>query len=185
MSVTAINYVGHIQYTDPAILTLLNSFVGMISYYATTTAPAGWLYCDGSTLLRADYPRLFAKIGTTYGSTAGNNFKIPDLRAEFIRGYDNTGGGTNQGVGGKQSWATQRQTGTIALFNNYRGVYGNSASGIYYQVGAGSTTADIADGGGSDGRVYISSDSSRQVQTDLTYNDTRPRNMALLPCIKY
>jgi microcystin-dependent protein len=43
--------------------------------------PDGWLLCDGRTMLRADYPKLFAAISTTYniGTVAGTSFMLPDL----------------------------------------------------------------------------------------------------------
>jgi len=46
----------------------------------------GWLYCDGHEELRADYPALFAVIGTTFGSPSdGNHFKMPIAQSRFIR----------------------------------------------------------------------------------------------------
>lgn len=43
------------------------------------------LPCDGRPLLRANYPGLFAAIGTIYGSTSPRNFLIPDLRGQVVR----------------------------------------------------------------------------------------------------
>jgi microcystin-dependent protein len=54
--------------------------VGVITAYAGTTAPTGYLICDGSQVSRTTFAALFAIIGTTYGS--GNNsttFNLPDL----------------------------------------------------------------------------------------------------------
>ena len=48
--------------------------------------PPGFLECAGQNLLRADYPDLFAAIGTTYGSTSGDQFNLPDLRRRFPAG---------------------------------------------------------------------------------------------------
>jgi len=42
--------------------------------------PGNWIVCDGSSLLRSDYPHLFAALGTTYGAGDGTHFNIPDLR---------------------------------------------------------------------------------------------------------
>jgi microcystin-dependent protein len=54
---------------------------------ATTTSPdARWLPCDGSSLLRADYPDLFTVIGTTYGAADGSHFNIPDLGDRIVLG---------------------------------------------------------------------------------------------------
>lgn len=72
---------------------------GMIWY--TNTAPAGWLIADGSSLNRADYPKLFAVINTTYGSVSGTTFNIPDLRQRFPMGKAASGtGNTLAGTGG-------------------------------------------------------------------------------------
>ena len=49
--------------------------------YASMTAPAGYLFCDGSTFLAGTYPELNRVLG-------GNT--LPDLRNQFIRGA-NTG----------------------------------------------------------------------------------------------
>lgn len=72
---------------------------GMIWY--TNTAPTGWLIADGSSLNRADYPKLFAVINTTYGSVSGTTFNIPDLRQRFPMGKAASGtGNTLAGTGG-------------------------------------------------------------------------------------
>lgn len=67
-------------------------FVGQLAASATTTAPAGWLVCDGRSLLRADYALLFAVIGTTFGSADGTHFNLPDLRGRVPVALDNQGG---------------------------------------------------------------------------------------------
>ena len=66
---------------------------GMLWY--TNTAPAGWLIADGSSLNRADYPKLFAIIGTTYGSASGTTFNVPDLRQRFPMGKAASGTGNS------------------------------------------------------------------------------------------
>lgn len=58
---------------------------GMVTF-AGTTAPSGWLLCQGQSLLRADYPRLFGAIGTTYGSVDGTHFTLPDLQGRAVYG---------------------------------------------------------------------------------------------------
>ena len=53
--------------------------------YAQANFPPGWQLCDGTALVRASYPALFARIGTTYGAGNGNTtFNVPDLRGRFI-----------------------------------------------------------------------------------------------------
>lgn len=57
-----------------------NIFVsGMIMPYGGTTAPAGWLLCNGATISKTTYSALFAVIGYRYGGS-GNNFVVPDMR---------------------------------------------------------------------------------------------------------
>jgi microcystin-dependent protein len=64
--------------------------VGAIVTMAAPSIPAGFLECNGATVKRADYPALFSLIGTTYGAgDSSTTFLLPDLRGEFIRGWDN------------------------------------------------------------------------------------------------
>ena len=42
---------------------------GTITLYGGTTAPSGWLQCNGATPLKTAYPALFAVIGARYGAT--------------------------------------------------------------------------------------------------------------------
>jgi microcystin-dependent protein len=68
---------------------------GMIVAYAGTTAPAGWLPCDGSSLdgTNATYAPLYAAIGTAWGgNTTSMQFNLPDLRGRFLRGSDGMSG---------------------------------------------------------------------------------------------
>ena len=63
---------------------------GTVHLFATTTAPTGYLECDGSAVSRTTYADLFAVIGTTWGAGNGSStFNLPDLRGEFVRGWDN------------------------------------------------------------------------------------------------
>ena len=62
---------------------------GVILMYGAPTAPTGWLECDGSAVSRTTYSSLFAIVGTTFGVGDGSTtFNLPDLRGEFIRGWD-------------------------------------------------------------------------------------------------
>jgi microcystin-dependent protein len=54
---------------------------GIIVPYGGTTAPAGWLMCDGTAQSRVTYSALFALIGTTYGAGDGSTtFNLPNLQ---------------------------------------------------------------------------------------------------------
>jgi len=64
--------------------------VGGVMPYAGSTAPTGYLLCDGSEVPIASYQDLYGVIGTTYGTGVNpNTFKLPDLRGRFALGKDN------------------------------------------------------------------------------------------------
>lgn len=70
-----------------------------IAFLTRSTAPAGWLKANGAAVSRTTYADLFAAIGTTYGAGNGTTtFNLPDLRGEFLRGWDD-GRGLDVGRG--------------------------------------------------------------------------------------
>ena len=65
------------------------SEVGAIKPWGKSTAPDGYVLCDGASLARAGtYADLFAVIGTTYGTADGSSFNVPDLQGKMPQGYD-------------------------------------------------------------------------------------------------
>lgn len=64
--------------------------IASVIMYAMPIAPTGWLPCDGRTVLIADWPDLFAIIGTTYGGNGTSNFIVPDMRGHFPIGTSPT-----------------------------------------------------------------------------------------------
>ena len=65
---------------------------GIVVPYAGSAAPTGWLLCYGQAVSQATYAALYAVIGTIYGSDAGGNFTLPDLRGRVVAGQDDMGG---------------------------------------------------------------------------------------------
>lgn len=65
---------------------------GTILDYAGPTAPFGYIFPYGQTLLIADYPTLFNAIGTTYGGNGTTTFNAPDCRGRVVIGKDDMGG---------------------------------------------------------------------------------------------
>ena len=54
---------------------------GSVTQYAGSSAPTGWMFCDGAAVSRTTYAALFAVIGTTFGSGDGTTtFNLPDLK---------------------------------------------------------------------------------------------------------
>jgi microcystin-dependent protein len=68
---------------------------------AATTAPLGFLLCDGTTKDRTIFAQLFAAIGTTYNTTGElpTEFRLPDLRQRFPLGKAPLGSGTGEDLG--------------------------------------------------------------------------------------
>ena len=70
---------------------------GSVFCMAVATVPSGYLECNGAAVSRTTYAALFAIIGTNYGTGNGSStFNLPDLRGEFVRGFDN-GRGADSG----------------------------------------------------------------------------------------
>lgn len=74
-------------------------FIGEIRLLAGPTVPADWRICDGSLLLIADHPPLFAEIGSTYGGDGTINFGLPDLRGRTPIGAGHGIGLSNRSIG--------------------------------------------------------------------------------------
>lgn len=79
-----------------------NTPPGTVIWTARTTPPTGYLKANGAAVSRTTYATLFTAIGTTYGAGDGSTtFTLPDLRGEFIRGFDDGRGvdaGRSQGA---------------------------------------------------------------------------------------
>ncbi len=61
--------------------------VGSIMIWAGSTAPSGWLLCDGTAYSTTTYAALYAVIGTAYGSGSGT-FLVPNLKGKIPVGLD-------------------------------------------------------------------------------------------------
>lgn len=163
---------------------------GAISFFARNTAPTGWLKANGAAISRTTYASLFAAIGTIFGAGDGSTtFNLPDLRGEFLRAWDDgrtvdngRGFGTWQDSGNR--WHNHGG-GTGGISNNhehYTGLNGINNSGSNF----GSDGAEVAKGGPG-GQQWTGSPNqnhSHGINGD-GLNEARPRNIALLACIKY
>jgi len=134
---------------------------GAVVSFAMPTPPTGWLKCNGQQVSRTTYARLFAAIGTAFGAGDGlNTFNLPDLRGEFIRGWDE-GRGVDAGRG-FGSWQADEFRSHNHTFD-FRNITNNSGGG------------GIDDAGGA-GAVYNTNYSGG--------SETRPRSVALAYFIK-
>ncbi len=162
--------------------------VGVIQAFAGSTSPSGWLECDGSAISRTTYADLFAVIGTTFGSGDGSTtFNLPDLRGEFIRGWDNGRGvDASRAFGSNQSDQNRSHTHTATI--NNAGAHTHN-SGLYRNSGVddGLPNHYLLDGTLTD--PIVTSSSGDHTHTITIDNDggteARPRNIALMYIIKY
>lgn len=149
-----------------AMVQVVSPMAGMVAAFARDTAPAGWLKANGAAVSRTTYAQLFAAIGTTFG--AGNDsttFNLPDMRGEFSRGWDDARGvDAGRAFGSNQTHALENHT--HAFRTSLNGQAGNNAYAPNAGVAATPGTVTGMDSGNS-------------------ANETRPRNVALLFCIKF
>lgn len=138
---------------------------GAVLPFAMNSAPTGWLACDGSAVSRTTYAALFSAIGTTYGSGNGSTtFNLPDMRGYFLRGSGTNGDGTASGTfGAKQAEA-------IAAHNHALTMVGAPGSGGTDGAYRSQTGAPYGSLSGYVGGTLGS--------------ETRPKNIAMLYCIK-
>jgi phage-related tail fiber protein len=158
----------------------LRAPAGTVLYVARTTAPSGYLKANGAAVSRATYAALFASIGTAFGIGDGSStFNLPDLRGEFLRGWDDSRGtDAGRGFGTSQNHAI----GVTALANN-----GQIPQG-FLVVTARTPASPITDAsdGVAGGSAFADGGQSSISRTSLsTASETRPRNVSLLAVIKY
>ena len=147
--------------------------VGSVVAWMTSTIPSGYIECDGRTLSRTAYADLFDIIGIRYGTTDGSNFKIPDFRGQFLRGWSNGSGqdpdassrtSRGDGVGGDNVGTRQTQQVQSHRHNitarDIVGSYGGDQN--FWEIGGGGKRTEYTGG-----------------------NETRPRNVYVVWIIKY
>lgn len=180
--------------------------LGTIMHFAADTPPSGWLVCDG-TAVTALYPDLRAFLvdaGSPYG-LSGADPLLPDLRGEFVRGWDGGRGvdagrvfgsaqgdavqdhshlsGTASNAGTANNEAAGARFGTVprdaaATNTNHVSVASNASAALGVTSGVVQSAAITPPGAGVQPSNYS------PVATASAASETRPRNVALLPCIR-
>jgi len=178
---------------------------GAVFHFAMSSAPTGFLVCDGSEVLIADYNDLYTAIdngAATFGSPSdGDHFVLPNLLGQFIRGYNNSGSGLDSG----RTFGSSQQDAIVDhdhfLARNSSTAAGDSNNGInpfngsYYnydliQTGAtqegncGGYVEANASGGCQNIIVGSLNRKGPGASTETSTEEVRPVNVSLLPCIK-
>jgi microcystin-dependent protein len=143
---------------------------GAVQAFAMNSAPSGWLEANGTEYSKTGtYAALFTAIGTSFGETNGSggagtsHFRVPDLRGYFVRGSGTNSDGTAAGTfGAKQADDFKSHTHTTNTSGSMNiGMAVAPGNGQPSNYNANATTG--ATGG----------------------TETRPKNIALLYCIKF
>jgi microcystin-dependent protein len=71
---------------------------GTIHAFAGATLPSSYLWCNGDEVSRTTYDTLFDAIGTTWGSTSGSTFTLPNLKDRFLVGKADMGTTTDAAI---------------------------------------------------------------------------------------
>lgn len=156
--------------------------VGAIFWVAATSAPMGCLKVNGALLSRATYSRLWAHANGSgnivtealwLGGNSGaystgdlaTTFRLPDLRGEFIRGFDD-GRGVDSGrtIGSRQADSLKDHTHSETAPALAVGLQGGGTYPTALISSTGTTTGSPSTGAAA---------------------ETRPRNVSLLACVKY
>lgn len=155
---------------------------GSITMYGGTSAPSGWLLCNGVSVSRTTYANLFAAIGTAYGSTSGTVFNLPDFRGQFPRGVDN-GRGLDPNAGTRTASATGGNTGDNVgsiqtdEFQSHNHGGGSHSHNVSLYGNAPAVTNFPASSGGVIGGTYTTSGPTSTVIATQGGSETRPTNL--------
>lgn len=186
------------NYVDDVIT---NAITGMIGFFPSTDAPAGWLKCNGALLSRSTYSRLFSYVaspGTWFTTDAiwlsgyyaafssGNGsttFRIPEMRGDFIRAFDDGRGidaGRPAALWQDQAFLSHGHPANVTDPTHKHNMnVGQGSGGIQgFNFVSGNSTANYAGIQFAATGISVSISNSGGVET-------RPRNIPLLACIKY
>ena len=180
---------------------------GAVFCMAIAVVPSGYLECDGSVKNKSDYQALSDFLGTQYniGNESSSQFRLPDLRGEFIRGFDHGRGvDNNREIGQLQgddnklhNHAINITSGPVTLVGSIDGIgegflASGSASGVFSKKPDGTRTiTESSDVASSVAGVNFNANHSHAI-TGNTANsggdgvtgESRPRNIAMMYVIK-
>ena len=166
---------------------------GAIFCVGVNTVPTGYVKCNGASYSTSGtYAGLFAVIGYTYGGS-GSSFNVPDLRGEFVRGWnDNASVDSGRNIGsnqGAQNQSHDHNADASATSNvsdpghdhPARGYGGDDDGGDQF---AGSGNNAVRNNAIDDATTGISVSTNVSIDIDNEGGEARPRNVALLYIIK-
>jgi len=164
----------------------LGSPAGIIAPFAGTSAPSGWLACQGQVVSQTTYAALYAAIGATWntGGEGAGNFRLPDLRGMFLRGTGTNGTGSSSGAVGPSVGVYAADT----YLNHSHTASQPAHSHSYTQV---TSTSQAVGGSGSNYFNASTTGTTGTAQPAITVDtsttggtETKPKNYGILYIIK-
>jgi len=178
---------------------------GSVFCMAVATVPSGYLECNGAAVSRTTYAALFAIIGTAYGTGNGSStFNLPDLRGEFVRGFDNGRGADsgrsiassqgasnashNHSISLSGTTSTKSLTGSVQkiseTFNNSGSTTGVFSKSTGFNAGFTPGSPDNNDTGAFNIDASHNHTFSASGTSGSQGSEARPRNVAMMYIIK-
>lgn len=155
---------------------------GSVFSFATSTVPTGYLECNGAAVSRSTYASLFSAISTTWGVGDGSStFNLPDLRGQFVRGWDNSAGvdsgrsfASSQSDQNKSHNHSINDSGHNHTIGNWGGNFGGGSGALTFRN-------DVS---GTNGSIIQNSTTGISIQNDGG-TEVRVKNYALMYVIKF
>jgi len=159
---------------------------GDIVATAASSCPVGTIAADGSDVSRSGYPRLFSKLGTTYGTGDGSTtFGLPDYRGIFIRGVG-TSSKLDYSAGGDVSSSALGTYTNDAFQGHFHSGNGNGSNEFIYNRGGSGVLSALASGTVYDRTTTPGGTASTDGTngTPRTSSETRPFYTSVTYCIR-
>ena len=144
--------------------------VGSIVAFPVDAPPPGFLELDNSVKSSATYPDLSAYLGGKFnkGDEGVGNFRLPEARGEFLRGWDHGRGvDAGRGLGSWQADDNKSHAHTVTRMQAFANASGSNPSAVVVDNGNTAVMTNFAAGFNSSGGA-----------------EARPRNIAVMWCIK-
>jgi phage-related tail fiber protein len=144
--------------------------VGSIVAFPVDAPPPGFLELDNSVKSSATYPDLSAYLGSKFnkGDEGVGNFRLPEARGEFLRGWDHGRGvDAGRGLGSWQADDNKSHAHTVTRMQAFANATGSNPSAVVVDNGNTAVMTNFAAGFNSSGGA-----------------EARPRNIAVMWCIK-
>lgn len=158
---------------------------GSVFTFATSTVPSGYLECNGAAVSRSTYASLFSSISTTWGTGDGSStFNLPDLRGQFVRGWDNSAGvDSGRSFASSQSDQNKQHTHSVTDSGHQ---HNTSITNSKVFPGAGGTSISYGGAGSYPATTFTMDNATTGISlANQGGTEVRVKNYALMYVIKF